>query len=622
MIFLYLYCVLSIIPILFIAYAVVRIKRHWKDGEDKFIVLNKHVYFKWFLSLVMTLITIMHIVDLYLFSLIDQLEAISRGIFFILQLIACLASFFLGIFENNKGLLIAWIGHRSFWPLNLIIQSVLGISEGYYVLVTKKEYKNTWANLIIVAYSVQIICCMILTVYAIRRPNEFLKIGEDNYYFITKSVKKTLTNQLIDDLCQYPKISINSYKIKQECSKPVIYFNIMSSIKSQFFSAKRSLQEFETLNQQILDKFPLRDYPNLCIPPYPKMNAMAVEDRMKALEEYLNHLASSDFMIFEYLDFLKIKEPLRTELMSCNEDLVRKNSCFEIPESRSTSILEKYYNPKTYESELTDNMNEIYLQKYVYITISKWIEIGAHIEYIVDWNIPYLELNGSVQKRYNEFLDFHKSLSKIVSPAKLPSFPRKSYLRRLQKIDEKALSTRKVQLQNYLSHILNDTAFLCNEVLEFLNIPTSIEKIWSFEHPVVEIKLIAPISCYPEIDDSSHYLKYPMKFCKFFNKIKQYEWSITKRYKEFDEMHNFMFNRTLSPVLIKYYEYFNHKILLLPVLPPKTVGSLINPLEIENRRLGLEKYLEELFSLPLVYDAYIFRQFINDSQVTENYLIN
>ena len=42
----YEYIILSSVPIWLISYSVFKMKRHWNDGKDKYILLNKHIYLK------------------------------------------------------------------------------------------------------------------------------------------------------------------------------------------------------------------------------------------------------------------------------------------------------------------------------------------------------------------------------------------------------------------------------------------------------------------------------------------------------------------------------------------------------------------------------------------------
>ena len=617
---LYEYAFLTLVPVWFISYAVIRMKRHWNDGKDKFILLNRHVYLKWFLTFIMTLLTFFHILDLSYFARLTETQMISRAAFFGLLFFAWLVSFKLAIFENNNRLIMKWTGHRSFWPANLIIHIYLLINE--VVFFGADRLGTNWTSVILATYVLQATCCLILTLYAIMRPNEFAPIGESGSPLVPKHKPRSSTALSIGDHLEYPTISIKSYKMKEECNKSITLFTIISTISSHPFRSKRSIADFDILHKEIKNKFPADTFPNLSIPSYGNILGYTAEDKMKIFAEYLNSLSAPEFMLPEYLDFLRITDPYRTTLLRANEEILQKDATLNVSELRSESIIERYFNPSTQKdiSESLDDYGEYLYHKHIEVKISKWIEVEKHIEYSVIWAIHYLDLNGSAQKRYNEFLEFHDHHSKIVAPAKLPKFPSKNYIKKLTKIDEKALGLRRTQLEDYLSHVLNDPAFLCKEALEFLDINTTVESILSFHHPASDIKLQAPLTCYPEIDDPGYHLVYSIKLSKSTEVGHKIDWCVTRRYREFDELHSFLQKRAQSALLLK----GGHKytVTSMPSLPGRSLVQLVSHTDIENRRCGLERFLEDLLVVPKISDAYVLHKFLLEPESHEGFMIN
>lgn len=51
-----------------------------------------------------------------------------------------------------------------------------------------------------------------------------------------------------------------------------------------------------------------------------------------------------------------------------------------------------------------------------------------HIEYVINWRVANIELEGSCLRRFSEFYGLHLELKKELAPAQLPEFPRKSYV--------------------------------------------------------------------------------------------------------------------------------------------------------------------------------------------------
>ncbi|OMJ88103.1 hypothetical protein SteCoe_10001 [Stentor coeruleus] len=605
---------------------------------------------------------------MYIIGKVEGYILISRGIFFSLLGLSWLVSFVLAIIENNKRLIMRWSGHRSFWPSNVGIYIILLISESIFFSSDAK--KNQVILGIFISYTLQIISSIILSLYAIFRPNEFITIGEIDYTFIRRATRKTIALDLVNEVQEYPKISIKSYKIKQEENRSVTYFNVVSIIKNITYMSKKNIQDFDNLDKVISQRFPKSEYPNLYIPTFPKIKVFDIDERMKILTDYLTSLVTPEFFLPEFLDFLNIGEPYKNNLLTLNEDALKnevtlssldhrscsiiekyftggnrdtvdhigepyKNNLLTLNEDalknevtlssldhRSCSIIEKYFTGGNRDTVDTDDGEVRYLKTYIDLKIEKWIQVGSHVEYEITWSFQLLSLNGSCYKRYNEILDFHKNLCKTLHPARLPKFPSKNYLKNLNKNDEQALTKRKVQLTKYLSHVMNDLAFLTEESLQFLGIETTIDKIWSINIPEYTIKLFNPIACFPEIDDSGHYLKYSVKIAKFLNSIKKREWSFSRRFREFDELHSFLTKRFQSPMISSYLNYLNITNIIIPGIPHKTVAPLVNSTEIENRRKSLENFLEQLFQVPQIIHAYALKVFILDIDDEENYMIN
>ena len=615
------YLVLCLIPIWFISYSIIRMARHWNDGKDKYIVLNRHVYFKWFLSFLMTILTFMHIIDLAIFADLSQIELASRSLFFSLLLLAWLTSFVLGIFENNKRLIMRWSGHRSFWPANILIHLMLIINDVLFYIESSPSFH--WVFILESVYLSEVIFCSILTVYAVKRPNEFLIFGECDFAFLRRNTRKTLAGSPnTQDLTEFPRISIKSYKIKQEEGKSVICFTITSLIKSTSFLAKRNLQEFDALNRHIFKNFPASEYPNMKIPVLPNVSGLDIEEKVRSLSEYLDSLVFPEFFSETFLVFLGITGIHKVNLSKTNEEVLKYEENFEKQQFRSNSIAEKYFNPSLSLVESIDDQPAKHFSDVIEICIPRWVEKEDHIEYEIIWLIKSDNSSKSVYKRYKDLLEHHKILGKAVHPAKLPEFPSKNYLKKLSKIDDKALNLRKENLEAYMNHIYNDFAFLCTESLEFLGIPNTLLSFWHTPKVLSIIKISSPLICKPVIDDLGHHLLFTIKLAKFQDEKKKNEWEITKRYRQFDILHHLLSKRQQSPILSGFYECKSIKDIALPNLPGKSVGALVSSEEIETRRLGLEKYLEGLLSFKENLYSYTMRQFIEDPNNDQIFKIN
>ena len=71
------------------------------------------------------------------------------------------------------------------------------------------------------------------------------------------------------------------------------------------------------------------------------------------------------------------------------------------------------------------------------------------------------DYKGEVKYRYSEFHNMHSKLRKIVFPARLPAFPSKTYFSNLRQLDISGLERRRLELEIYMTNVLNDPAFHC-----------------------------------------------------------------------------------------------------------------------------------------------------------------
>ena len=209
--------------------------------------------------------------------------------------------------------------------------------------LNQNHFINFWTLWIFSCYALQIIFCLILTIYIIPKRNKLA-----NNEGINVPILPILPIPPIDPLPnpespEFPKISIKKFKKKQEGSKSIIYFTIISTIKLKSFISKKNLYEFDNLQNQIKNKLPLSEYPYLIIPEFQILAKYNIDERMEKFAEYLNSLSVAEFMLPELMDFLNIEDPFREQLIKLNEIVLHKEIIVNKTDDRSESIcMEKY----------------------------------------------------------------------------------------------------------------------------------------------------------------------------------------------------------------------------------------------------------------------------------------
>lgn len=369
-----------------------------------------------------------------------------------------------------------------------VLQTIETISEdeGHSVIAVEK----------IVTFILAFFICCVLASYSLFRPNEFSLMNTDPLLYQTRNnnrIRRTTigrrrTMMASDDSPEIKLLttSIKECKIKTENNKQNVYFSIIVSASGKNHTVRRTYAEFDSLHKNLRLKFPVDNFPYLDFPSFPLFhnNSYNLDQRMKALNEYLTELCFPEFMASVLLDFLEVHGAERACCLDTHNSIVNEERHLSIYSNESTmsrhgSFAVSYYQPQLTHTDETDaiQLPNYHLHSFINIKIIKWIEESSHVQYLLQWKIAKLSQEGTIKKRFNDFYELHKKLKKTLSPAQLPKFPSKNYLQNFRSQDSHALEIRKRKLEDYIGHILNDAAFLCIEALEFIGCPVDVETV-------------------------------------------------------------------------------------------------------------------------------------------------
>ncbi|CAG9312983.1 unnamed protein product [Blepharisma stoltei] len=617
--------ILIIIPVWFICYSLRRCLIHWHDGIDRTQTFTKNLVVKNICIISSSLFNFVHVFYIIPADIHETDEKIVRMVLFTLLGSAWAICLFLVNFEHRRRLRTTWYGLRSFWILNMILQisfTVIILLDPWNDSIQLKEWK----------IATFVICCCsstILSIYSFCKPNEFsvysvepLLRQNSNNLPTRKNSKKNSVLPQEDFEPQLIHTAIKECKVKTENNRQVVYYHIIVTIGADTHTVRKTYQDFETLHNNLREKFPRYEFPNLEFPKFPiTMSGSAnIDERKQALDEYLSNLCFPEFMNDELLNYLKIEGHSRTACMEAHKrargEERRHSNASDTMKSNHGSFSAYYANSQDLPKG-EENCDNYQLQEYIKLKIVKWVE-KEHIEYVIQWKAAKLVGEGTVMKRYSEIWDFHRRLRKIVAPAGLPNFPKKNYMQTLRKRDTETIEIRRIDLENYLGHVLNDPAYICQEGLDFIECKVSIEALWKSKNTDYSYLLYTPIIWDNEVDRDDHFIVYTLKFAKFEKTKKIKEWNVKRRYKDFDRLNTFLIKRSASPILGNYINSRNSlknvklEEALFPTLPGKSIAPLSSPKEIDNRKQGLELYLEGLLGCPSIIDAFEFKAFIND----------
>lgn len=600
----------------FLLYSFRRIALHWRDGKEKVITSSGRLVVKIACTVTCSLLALAHIVD-YVPSKYDKENSIARTVFFSLYSFSWLISSYLTYFDYSRRLPSQWQGQRFFWIFGLIANISLlsfNLSINLYNFQGSELFQFDIIQLL--AYILSIILCCLLSSYSIFRPNDFSITSPE----LIKKLKRStvLFDETIENDDIKIKVSIIGYKIKQVQSITLLHFNINVSVNRLVHSISRTLADFEALDLCLREKFPKSQFPNLKFPEFHK-EALRKEDpsiRAKLLNTYLSELCCPDFMTSELLNFLQIEGNVRDLLVVRNSIGFEEKTPMSEDFLRSDSSLFNYHSTNLNLSN-QDSGNLLNLKWVVDVTIPTYrIEEDGSIDYYVRSEFVANKIEKTRPYKFKDFGELHKALKKIVSPGTVMNFPNRNYTKTLKSRDKEGIEQRKKQLENYISVLANDPAYISKEVLEFLGDSISLDEVYSLI-PMFNYRIHGEGEWEGEIsDDSSHYILYSFFIIKIKDKF-EIQWKIMKRFREFDALHKKLTQRHASPLLKQFLVETgklrkDENIQALPPLPNKRISPLSTLGEIVERKKMLEGYLIELFSNPAVICSYQFRGFIED----------
>ena len=366
----------------------------------------------------------------------------------------------------------------------------------------------------IASYSFSLLCCCLLSYYALFRPNDYLVISDDMHLKLhPKYLIDDIENETNDSEIIF-KVNITGYKIKQIKNSSIIHYNINISINDSVITISRSLIDFEALDKSLREKFSPIESPNLKFPEFSItfLRNCNIDDRGQALCTYLNALCGAEFFFMtpDLLNFLHIEGNYRDLLtFKHSQNIEERLNSDSLP--RAESSIFDYYRPRLNNLPSDDTIHPTKLSGWL-INISipsyRFDETSQMIDFYVKCEIPSLGFEKIKPFKFTDFANFHKTLKKVHSSYFFLQISSKYYSPQLKNKDKDAIESRRAQLEYYLIEIFNDPAYLCKEALDFIGCDAEVNEILELI-PDCKYKITEKMSWEGEIsEDSSHFIIY------------------------------------------------------------------------------------------------------------------
>ncbi|OMJ73055.1 hypothetical protein SteCoe_28357 [Stentor coeruleus] len=580
---------------MYLTTGVFKMIKHWKDGKE----VTKYHATRFFLKIIACIscsaLEMVHIIDISPRNYYSTAHQLFRTCYFGFSAITWLFSAFMVYFEYKRHIKCQWIGQKGYWLFSLFSNTtllILNIFTNSFVL-TNTELK-TYIMIQTIIYSFMIFSNIVLSYFAIFKPNDFIIMHTD-------LLTKICPEKEEKDCCGL-SVSVSGFKFKDQTT----YYEIVVSALNNTSIISKTLLQFENFHKKLEENHSPDTFPDFEMPELPKdLKMMNPAEKVSVIDEYLNKLCQQNYFVDAFLDFLEVKGKIKETILKS----VLKTYDEEHDDSiiRSKSEVHNYYEPKSMVKDtIVMSIPAYHLNWIVDIQITSWLRSDTHIEYSIKTEIRILSFESWTTSRYSEMLNLHKQLQKYHIP--LSSFPPKS-IHNFRSMDSEAIELRRVQLEEYLGTIFNDPAYLHPFSLKFINCNLDIEKLYKIIPQSSVYELIAPLKWEGELgSDSKHFIMYVMKFRKSILGKSQ-DWEIRRRFKEFDALHKVLQLRSTSFLLR---EYLKNEPPPLPQLPGKSIAPLSTYDEINERKQELEKYIIDLLMNPSVTCCYYFRNFIGE----------
>lgn len=606
-----------IVPVVFLLYAIWRYVQHWNDGMEPFVLAYSKIHYtKRALILTMLVLSLYHAVEPMPLD-VPPVGYIVRKTCYFAYAAAWGVSYSLLIFEHNRRLKMAWMGHRLFWPMCLGTNLLKTVVQSIIVYMT--DYSDIQPEILRGStYAVSTLICFILTVFAIFQPIDFAQLRSPHDKMIEMKRFIPLIRSYETSPIKKPiiKVKISDIKIKHLGNKNVPLYTISISLFKLIYTVRRSYLEFQSLHTCLRNKFNYHRFPFLNFPALPKFSSTdSLDYRMSSLTQYLSDLCYPEYMSEELLDFLDVQEDLKKELITEHKKILDIHAV-----SFDTTPRIMYHDTHIKEFSFVEECHkkEWHLQRYVDIRIQKWKQVNSpdtHIEYKINWKTSVENYQGCIYKRYNEIYALHCSLKKLLYPAALPEFPSKFYLDSFRKnINTKAIECRKKELEAYLGHILNDPAYHCKELFKFIGLDIKPETLWRCASGYCNYDL-TNMTWESEVSDiGEHYVTYVMEIERTGEVYAL--WTTKHRYREFWQLNQALKSRSQSPALLRYMDYLQlsckEKECELPKLPRRNLAGSHRYADLQTRKNKLDMYCRSLMNNETIICSYEFRKFIDE----------
>ena len=118
------------------------------------------------------------------------------------------------------------------------------------------------------------------------------------------------------------------------------------------------------------------------------------------------------------------------------------------------------------------------LQTYVKAEILSWQHVDTWVEYRIAVRSGDSE-PVEVYKRYSEFVERDQQIRREIAPGKPADLPSKNRFAHLFKGNNpEFIDRRKSLLDTYIVALLNDPAFHCKSVFDFVRLDVDLERLW------------------------------------------------------------------------------------------------------------------------------------------------
>lgn len=327
-----------------------------------------------------------------------------------------------------------------------------------------------------------------------------------------------------------------------------------------------------------------------------KESALSKQEQLNNIKRYCQLLSSNtEYQVGPFYTFFKIPGEAIEDNEACNTTQEYQDRLNQSMSESDAGDRLQVFTTSVNQWKLFVDADSAKFLVYFRVKLENFYkdEEGVYFFQYAVFSLQGETLKFRMEKRYSEFINFAKKLSKEVK-ARPPVLPKKVMLH-----NDSTMLERATQLEEWLTEVCNDKVYQCEALFQFINIPknslTQVTRLLSMSQTR---SVVCRVSDHVSVNaKEENFIVFNIKVQVTDKATKEnisQHW-VGRRFREFVALHELLKRK-----------FQNYKV-KLPDLPSKLSAFS----SIDKRQEQLASYFNKLLAFEEILDTLCFRKFIN-----------